>query len=490
VSSRAGRYFGQLYEQISSDIFKLCEALRFVPTNQQVPILEEVQRSVRGRRRMAVKSGQGPGKSTIAVVIALFRVLQAYKSLVVLTAPTQRQCRDSFLARAREIMEVADPVLKRIVNVSASKITIAGVRDWGVKTVTASSEVTAQGIHVPPGSTLTVIGDEAAGIDREILTQYKGTMSNEFALMLLIGNPNLRDCEFFDCFNKNKPDWWTMTINAEETARDYPWLLHPDRNSELEREYGRDSDVYRVRVLGEFPKQDPDCVMNSEDLYECTQKRDKALRAQDLIKAGRERIRRRQLGIDLARMGGDEATIYQVLGNAVIDTWIKTHVEPLSVLRQAISMQESLSWSDAGTVFVPDVSGLGGGAVGLLYEENKQVHEFNAGGSPYDPLQFANVVTEAWFEMRKMVLSRGIYIPDDPRLIQQLSTRRYTTNKKGQLIIWSKEEYMKEGHDSPDRADGVTQGVYPHAVGTGQHTARTKSRTAGARVRSPGAVLP
>jgi ribosomal protein L35 len=61
-----------------------------------------------------------------------------------------------------------------------------------------------------------------------------------------------------------------LTFNAEESPE---WIVNPQRNKDLEDLYGRDSDVYRIRVLGEFPHSDPNCVFSSEDLEKCTDKK-------------------------------------------------------------------------------------------------------------------------------------------------------------------------------------------------------------------------
>ena len=40
-------------------------------------------------------------------------------------------------------------------------------------------------------------------------------------------------------------------------------------------------------------------------------------------------------------------------------------------------------------------------------------------------------------------------------MIQQLATRQYFTDLKGKLILEKKDDYIKRGHDSPDRADAI-----------------------------------
>src|SRR5690606_1268772 len=110
-----------------------------------------------------------------------------YQGLVIVTAPTMKQCREVWLVEARRLMERALPALKKFVKITRTKVEIGGIPDWGVKTVTATREENAQGFHAEH---MMVIAEEASGISREIMTQFKGTLSNPDALFLMIGNPN------------------------------------------------------------------------------------------------------------------------------------------------------------------------------------------------------------------------------------------------------------------------------------------------------------
>jgi hypothetical protein len=316
------------------------------------------------------------------------------------------------------------------------------------------------------------------------VTQYKGTISNPDTLMVMLGNPNLRDCAFFDCFNALSERWWTYTINCEDTARDYPELLSPDRNTEIEEEFGRDSDVFRIRVLGEFPYQDPNSVMSAEDLFDCADPRRKARAMAATRMVGRTPRRAKQFGLDFARMGGDENVVYQRLGNAIIDKWIRSHVEPIEAVEAAFAMQVGVDWSNAETLFVADADGLGGGVMSAFDRANRRVFEFHA-GIPAGNAQYANLATQAWFGLRRLVREKSIYIPRDTRLIEQLSSRKYTLNKKGQIIIWDTESYMKEGHDSPDRAVGCVQAFSDQGFAEGRHATAATGRNVGARVVGP-----
>lgn len=472
--SRFARQFGPVYEAIRRDIFKFCALMNFRPTWQQAEVLALVQA---GHKRIAVKSGQGPGKTTCSVIVGLWRTLRHVDALTVVTAPTMRQAKGVWLSECRRLMEKADPALQRFIEVTKSSVQVAGRPDWGVRLVTATRAENAQGLHQ---DNLSVIVEEASGIERDIIEQFQGTLTNEDALLFMIGNPNTRSCAFFDCFNSQRHRWATLTLNAEESP-----IVSRENIEHMREVYGEDSDVYRIRVLGEFPLMDPNCVISSEDCERATDKR----RFLECVKMHRSNGGglAKQFGIDLARFGSDESVIYRRLGNAVMPDWRTfSKVEPGHVIEHAFKMQSEAMWSDKECWYVPDAGGMGQGVMSKLYDARKQVFEFHTQGASSKP-DYANRMTEAWFHVADLFKKGHIYIPKDNRLIQQLSTRQYHITKKGKLIVESKEDYKKRSTDeegaSPDRADALVMAFYDQVVVRGQVSGAPAGKTVGMRAR-------
>jgi len=438
------------YKVIRGDIYKFCDALNFEPSWQQKQLFDAVQA---GHKRIAVKSGQGPGKTAAVAVVALWRLLRAVDARGIVTAPTMHQAKDVWLAEARLRLDRAEPILSQFFEVTKSKIEMCKRPDWGIKLMTASKDTNAQGQH---NDHLTFIAEEASGIERAFIQQIEGTLSQATgdSLFIQIGNPNTRDCAFFDCFNTKRQYWYTLTWNAEESPH-----VHPEHHKGLAEEYGRDSDFYRVRILGEFPHSDPNCVMSSEDLEKCTKSNYLAL-------AGVERngSRIKQFGIDFARFGGDESAIFRRAGNSIVEKRYFAHKDPSDVLDVAYRMQHEAQWTNRDTLYIADATGMGQGIMHRFYQAGKQVFEFHNGGSAYDGKQFENRITEAFFDMAVLVKTGQCHIPADNILIQQLCSRQFYTTKKGKLILESKDDYMHRGFESPDRADGCVMAFYDKAI--------------------------
>lgn len=462
--SRLAQLFADVYPHISSDIFKFCQFMNFHPTWQQEELLGCVQR---GDTQIATRSGQGPGKTTCAAIVAGFRTIKANKAQTIVTAPTMRQCRDVFLAEFRRLLENADPLARAIFSATATTVSVLGDREWGIKTVTATAEENAQGYHDP---NQTIICEEASGIPRGIIEQFKGTASNPNSLLLLIGNPNTRDCAFFDCFYGNTSRYWVkLHWNAEETPNSAFFNL--ERNYRVAAEYGKDSDVYRIRVLGEFPHTDPNSVMSMEDL-------ERVCDRNMILAASKWQYEKRipkQFGIDFSRFGGDESTLFRRHGNAIVQHRYFNHTEPADVVDLAFEWQRKASWRDEDCWYIPDASGMGQGVLSQFYRAKKQVVEFHNGGSPVDS-QFENKVTEAYFNLRNKIRSgQPIFIPNDPILHRQLTNRIYFVNKKGKIVLESKDDYKDRGHDSPDRADGLVQAMYDRIMARSQFASASRS---------------
>lgn len=451
------------------------------PTWQQDELLELVQLESylppgRRRKRIAVKSGQGTGKTAAAVgIVGLWRALRAPDALTILTAPSMKQCGFGIM-EVKRLLRDAHPALRSFVECYQTRVEVNGEPMWGIRTVTATKTQNLQGIHE---KRLTFVVDEASGVARELIETIEGTLSNPDSLLVMIGNPNTTDCKFYDCFTVQRDLWHCLTWNAEDTARDYPQLLSPSRNRALEFEYGRDSDVYRVRVLGEFPHQNPNSIMSLEDLVACTKTSIVGCAGiTDLLPCARA------IGIDLARYGGDESVVVRRSGLAVVGLKHFFKRDPREVVDYAFKCQRDAGWRDDQCAYVVDAGGMGQGILHAFYEAGKRVVEFHNEGVAADSAMYSNQYSEAWWSFRNLARERIVHLPSDPRLLRQLSTREYYSDRKGRIKVETKDEWRARlsCDESPDRADAVAMAFYPH-VGQEVRVARADDRRTPRRSR-------
>lgn len=484
--------FEQFYELTSADIYAFCAAMNFEPHWQQCELFDLVQLestcpSEERKKEIAVKSGQGPGKTAASVIIGLWRTWRHVNAITFITAPTQHQVKDVWLAECRRWVMQAHPFIKKVITVTKTRVVFNNQPTWGIWTVPASRPESFAGRHEKH---MTIICDEASGIEREIMQTIQGTLTNDDSLWLTISNPTTRDCYFYEQFTKNRDRIHCLTFNAEETPESEHFTR--DAQQKIAEEYGIESDVYAVRVKGEFPGIDPKSLMGIDDLEACA----RYSKLEGILEHPCK-----QFGIDIARYGSDESVIFQRSGMSIIRWQRFVKWDPVDVLREACRWQHESGWRDDECSYVFDASGMGEGVAFYLHEEGKDVFEFKGAAKASDS-QYANKITEAYFGLAKLVRQRCIHIPNDNILLQQCTTRQYLFNPKGKLMLEPKDAYVKriaKGNEgpstSPDRADALALCFYSQLESDGWVTTkddytgdeewrRAVSKGVGARVRA------
>jgi len=455
--------FGPWHWDLSEDIYKFCEALNFDPTDQQKEVLDAAQMAANGKgpRKIAIKSGKGTGKTAASAAIDMWWEFRHPQSKTIIGGPKLQQLKDQWIREIRNHVERADPLIKDIFNVMRTKVELFGDPLWCIELVTAVSPDKAHGYH---DENLCIIIDEASGVSREIMSAFKSTITNENHLFLVQGNPTTRDSAFFDCFNSLKRFWKTFTFNSEDSPIVPKW-----RNEEIAEEYGYDSDFYRMAVLGEFPKVDPDCVISDEQLEAISKQ---ALFA-DCIRMPRSATQppAKQFGTDFAAMGDDESVTYRRSGNAIVEWEAYSHMWPTEVAAKSWMMAHEAGWRNEQCTYVIDATGMGSGVAGNYAAANKQMYLFHNGGTSSSPV-YGNKITQAYFHFASLAKALKCYVPFDRRLFHQLSSRRYFPNKKGKLIIEPKDLYIARGFDSPDRAEACVMTFFDQVEAQAQLASR------------------
>lgn len=462
--------FERMFRILRHNIFAFGKAFGFPePTWQQRKVLKEINESQGDPTYISLKSGQGVGKTAMECWVAAWRAFRSYGAPTYVTAPTMRQVKDVFIKELRINLERAEPGLCDFWDIQTTRALLFGHKDWGVIGLSASRAENFQGYH---HENMSFVVDEASGVEADIIETIMGTLSQVRPdgspgdrFCLLCGNPNTRDCAFFLCFTYDRENWSCYTFNAEESP-----IVDKENLRRLAELYGRDSDVYRVRVLGEFPLQDPRCVMNSDDLEACSENDPVACAADpkylDLL---HEFMPRKALALDFARYGNDYSVIMRRSGLAVVEMTSFAKTEPDVVVARAFEMQKRAGWPNHACTYIADADGMGQGAMHIFYRGDKQVMEFHNNGKPYDSRTYYDRATEAMFELAHLVKQRAVFIPKDRQLIKELSTRQYATASGvrggGRLRLESKEDYTRRtGESSPDRGDAAMMLFYPFAA--------------------------
>ncbi len=444
----------------------LREVLDMDPDDWQEATAEDVQ----DHAKVAVKSGQGVGKTALEAGLCIWFLCCRPYAKVICTAPTMQQLYDVLWAEIAKWLQSSK--VKDLLTWTKTKVYMNGDSErWFATAKTATKPENMQGFHEDH---MLIIVDEASGVADPIMEAILGTLTGIDNRLLLMGNPNRTEGVFFDAFGRDRTRWKTRTVSSRDSKR-----TSRENIEMLEAKYGRDSDVVRVRVDGEFPKGGLDSFIPLE-YAECCHDPVTVLDSNML-----------HVGVDVARFGDDKTVVTTRQGMRVDpqrkyakQSTMETVGHVLRICKDWISawterhpgLYDAYGSSLTGRCRVRiDDSGVGGGVTDRLKEVVEEeglpieVIPCNNGGKAMDA-HYENAGTEMWGNIRELMEQnfsskiRGdgpvLQLPQDEELIKQLANRKYHMTSRGRIALEKKDDMKKRGLGSPDCADSLALCLY------------------------------
>ena len=425
--------FVKLYK--NNPVLFVREVLNTEPDGWQIEFLNHI---AAGNRRISVRSGHGVGKSTASAWAMLWYLFLRFPVKIVVTAPTSSQLYDALFAEVKRWVKVLPPVLLDQLEVKQDRIEMKDANNEAfisARTSRAEQPEALQGVH---SDNVMLVADEASGIPEQVFEAAAGSMSGHAAVTLLLGNPVRSSGFFFDTHNRLAGDWITMKVSCADSPRVSEAYIE-----EMKARYGEESNAYRIRVLGEFPRSDDDTVIPME-LLELAMSRDvEASEHAPLV-----------WGLDVARFGSDRSALCKRQGNAVLEP-IKTwkNLDLMQLTGAVVAEFEILVPSQRPQEILVDSIGLGAGVVDRLKELGLPARGINVAESPAMGGTYRNLKAELWHKAKAWLEQRDCRMPKDEALIAELAAVRYSFTSSGKIQIEGKDELKKRGMSSPDRAD-------------------------------------
>lgn len=402
----------------------------------------------RGERRIAIRSCHGPGKTACASWCIVYTLLTRYPQKTVATAPTSSQLEGALIPEVKTWINKLPPALQQLFEQKAKGIYLEAAPNesfFEARTSRAEKPEALQGVH---SEHVLLVADEASGVPEQVFEAAAGSMSGHNATTLLIGNPVRTSGLFYDVFHKLSDMWYTMHVSHEDSPR-----VSDDFVRDLARRYGEDSNAFRIRCLGEFPRSDEDTVIPFE-LVESAQSRDiEVPNSLDCV-----------WGLDVARFGDDRNALVQrtKMDVQVLDIW--QAYDLMKTAGRVKSRWDETQPHDRPTVILVDVVGLGGGVVDRLRELGLPVRGINVGEAAALNEKYNRARSELWWKAREWLQKRDVVLPTpdpkrDPRedpadiLATELVVPTYDFTSTGKIDVESKAEIKKRGYNSPDVAD-------------------------------------
>jgi len=390
-----------------------------------------------GERRISVRSGHGVGKSAVASWLCIWHILFRFPQKTVVTAPTSSQLFDALFAEIKGWINKLQPAAQALLDVKSERVELLAAPAESfiaAKTSRAETPEALQGVH---SEHVLLIGDEASGIPEAVFEAASGSMSGHTASTILLGNPTRGSGLFYDTHTKLADRWWTRRVSCVDSPR-----VSDEYVEEQAERYGEESNVYRVRVLGEFPLRDDD-TMIPVDLVQSAMDRDVV---------GNDAASE-VWGLDVARFGSDATVLCRRQANVIfpMDAW--RGLDTMQVVGQNKQRYDAASVKPVEILV--DSIGIGAGVCDRLRELGLPARDINVSESPSMQNGYLNLRAELWGSMKAFLEKRDCLLPKDEDLFSDLVTPRYVFTSNGKMKLESKDEMKRRGFKSPDRGDAM-----------------------------------
>jgi len=430
------------------------------PRRWQEKILRDIGNHIRKNEtmdlpemyRLAVASGRGIGKSALVAWLILWMLSTRLGSTIIVTANTEQQLRSRTWAELGKWLTLAINghwFVKTATSLKPQQwyeeLLISDLKiDTGYYYAQAQlwSEENPDafaGVHSSAGVCL--IMDEASGIPSPIYSVSEGffTEPTKNRFWFSFSNPRRNSGPFYDSFHSKRSFWNTEQIDSREVEETDKQLFQ-----RMLEQYGEDSTVARVEVLGQFPNVDDDTVIPIE-LARAAVDRDVSLTASEPI----------VWGLDIARFGPDQSALCIRQGNTVFEIKTFKSMDLMQLCGAIKNIYDSATEINKPSEILVDVIGLGSGVVDRLAEQGLPVRGINVAESPASKKNYLNLRAELWFSIKDWLTRRDCRLPSDDELIAELVSPMYSYTSSGKIKIEAKEAMKKRGIKSPDKADAL-----------------------------------
>ena len=413
------------------------------------PATAELERSLIVNKRTAAGTGHGIGKTALgADAIHWFLSTRAHPAIIA-TANTEAQLRGKLW---RELAKT---------NAQAKN---KDWFDWKQSTFTMFEDPTAQAVALawsadnPEAFAGThekhVLGvfDEASAIDAVIWNVFAGAMTTAGARWLALGNSTRNEGRFYDIVHGklkarkpgdlNRGLWNSFVIPSFASP-----FVDPTWVDEMKMTLGEDSDEYRVRVLGLPPRHDAEQFIPREWVTKAMERNVDLFARWPLV-----------LGCDVGR--GDRSVIVPRRGRKVLDNIQVLEGERTMDFAKRIANEIRYYREEEGlkAQVVIEELGMGVGVVETLEDMDfaDQIWGVNTGSSASENNRelYINLRCEMWGELKNW-LEGNVELPNNPDLMDDLTTLKRKPSANGKLRLETKDEMRRRGVRSPDLGDAL-----------------------------------
>lgn len=463
---------------------------------------QDVLRAVQHNPMVAVASGTARGKDFLSAVACLCffyltprfdkagRLIKNTK--VAMTAPTGRQVGNIMVPEVRRLLRNAGCLPGRLVG-NDIRTNYEEYFLTGFKADDRATEAWS-GFHAV--NTMFAV-TEASGVSEVIYNAIEGNLQGNSRL-LIVFNPNIttgyaakamksdRFAKFrLNSLNaenvvkkknvipgqvdyewvKDKVDNWCTPIKKEDfNAGEGDFEFEIEDSGIFKKQLFRPNDLFRVKVLGMFPKVSEDVLIPYEWI-EIANENWRRLQEDNFIPR-----KSCKLGVDVAGMGRDDSVLCPRYGNYVPE--FEAHQSAGTADHMHVAGMTSKYLDKKDTKAFIDTIGEGAGVFSRLQELgysnafsckfSESAHGLNDITGEYT---FANMRAYLFWAVRDWLNPKngfGAALPPCDKLMEEATETHWKFMSNGKIIIEPKEEIKKRIKRSPDWFDALANTFYPH----------------------------
>lgn len=417
-------------------------------SKQQAPCLMAL---ANGKKKVAVKSGHGTGKSCLSAVAILWFLCTRINARVIITAPSSNQLYNTMMSEIRlwynkSILREFDLFRFTKDRVRLNHEEFCNI--WFASAVSVANPENISGTHAE--NVLAVV-DEGAGVDSEIFVRLEGVLTTEGSYLLTCGNPSFDSGYFYDIFHN--PDYSKQydlfTFSCEESDNvDWDWVEY------MKDKYGEDSNVYKVRVLGVFAPLDQEVIIRREDVRRAI---GREIQEQDISTT--------YIGVDVSSGDSNDFSVVSVRQGYKEIERIKIKVKLRELQDEVRMLIYKYMCMSSKVVVNIDTTGLGiqlgQDLEDTFYsKDNVEINKINMSFKAIFHKKFNNAFTEMFFGLKDMIEHVSLLRIPESTLEEDLGSRRFGYDFKNRYEAERKKEFIKRFGRSPDEGDAVLLAFY------------------------------
>lgn len=469
---------------------KFCyEVLKARLDKEQQDIIDAVQHE----KMIAVASGTARGKDFVSACACLsfFYLTPKFdrtgklvsNTKVAMTAPTARQVKNIMTPEVRRLFKAAQILHGRLVSDDIR----TDYEEWFLTGFKSSDDNTEAWSGFHAANTMFAV-TEASGISETTFNAIEGNLQGNSRL-LIVFNPNVTTGYAARAMKSDRFKKFRLSsLNAENVVKkkliipgqvDYEWVkdkvtnwCSPIQKSDFNEGEGdfvwengiyRPNDLFRVKVLGMFPKVSEDVLIPYEWI-EIANNRWKEMQLDGFTP--KKSLR---LGVDVAGMGRDDSVLCARYGNFVSD--FEAHQSAGTADHMHVAGMALKRLKEANSKAYIDTIGEGAGVYSRLQELGLRnayscKYSENARGltDVTGQYEFANMRAYCYWAVRDWLNPKNNFLPALPpcdRFTEEATETHWKFQSNGSIIIEPKDKIKERIKRSPDYFDALANSFYP-----------------------------